>query len=201
MLRNQCQPTTFHSITTEDADVASKNGRCDEPLMPRSHQISYPVLAVKLLGIMLRNRCWPTTFHTITTEDADDVAKSNRCDEPLRARSNQTSRPILVVQLVGIMLRNRCQPTTFHTTTTEDADDVARNNRCDEPLRPRSHQTSHPVPAVKSLEIISRNKCWPTTFHTITVEDADDHAKNGRCDEPLTLTLVSPSQWMSLPTY
>jgi hypothetical protein len=40
-------------------------------LMPRSHQTFHPVLAVKLLGFMLRNRCWPTTFHTITTEDAD----------------------------------------------------------------------------------------------------------------------------------
>ena len=30
-----------------------------------------PVLAVKLLGIMLRNRCWPIIFHTITAEDAD----------------------------------------------------------------------------------------------------------------------------------
>jgi hypothetical protein len=26
---------------------------------------------MKLLGITFRNRCWPTTFHTITTKDAD----------------------------------------------------------------------------------------------------------------------------------
>ena len=44
------------------------------PLMaPRSHQSFCPVLAVKLLGIMLRNRCWPTTFHIITVEDADGM--------------------------------------------------------------------------------------------------------------------------------
>ena len=40
-------------------------------LMPRSHQTFRPVLAVKLLRIMLRNRCWPTTFHTIIPEDVD----------------------------------------------------------------------------------------------------------------------------------
>ena len=40
-------------------------------LMPRSHQTFCPVLAVKLLGIMLRNRCWPIAFHTITAEYAD----------------------------------------------------------------------------------------------------------------------------------
>ena len=39
--------------------------------MSRSHQTFRLVPAVKKLGIMLRNRCQPTTFHTITTEDAD----------------------------------------------------------------------------------------------------------------------------------
>ena len=36
-----------------------------------AHQTLCLVLAVKLLGIMLRNRCWPTTFLTITTGDAN----------------------------------------------------------------------------------------------------------------------------------
>ena len=40
-------------------------------LMPRSHQMFYPVAPMILLGIMLRNRCKSTTFHTIITEDAD----------------------------------------------------------------------------------------------------------------------------------
>ena len=39
--------------------------------MPWSHQTFRPVPAVKILEIMLRNRCWPTTFCTITTEDVD----------------------------------------------------------------------------------------------------------------------------------
>ena len=40
-------------------------------LVSQSHQTFHLVPAVKLLGIMLRNRCRPTTFHTIATEDAD----------------------------------------------------------------------------------------------------------------------------------
>jgi hypothetical protein len=43
-------------------------------------------------------------------------------------------------------------------------------------LMSQSQQTLHLVPATKLLEIILRNKCWPTTFHTITVRDA-----NGWC--------------------
>ena len=39
-------------------------------LMSQSHQCFFPVSAMKLLRIMLRNRCWPTTFHTITIKDA-----------------------------------------------------------------------------------------------------------------------------------
>ena len=41
------------------------------PLMPRSHQTLRLVLAVKLLGIMLRNRWRSTTFLTITAGDAN----------------------------------------------------------------------------------------------------------------------------------
>ena len=44
-----------------------------------------PVPAVKLLGIMLRNRCWPTNVHTIITGDADGwchncLVSSTPCD-------------------------------------------------------------------------------------------------------------------------
>ena len=42
-----------------------------KPLMPRWHQIFCSVLDMKLLGIMLRNRCWSTTFLTITVGDAN----------------------------------------------------------------------------------------------------------------------------------
>ena len=44
---------------------------CGSGLMPRAHQIFRSVLAVKLLGIMLRIRWWPTIFFIITAGDAD----------------------------------------------------------------------------------------------------------------------------------
>ena len=41
--------------------------------MPLSHNtLRHRVGATELLGIMLRNRCWPTTFHTITSGDVDE---------------------------------------------------------------------------------------------------------------------------------
>ena len=40
-------------------------------------------------------------------------------------------------------------------------------------LMSRSHQTLCRVPTVKLLEIMFRNRCWPTTFHTIAVGDSD----------------------------
>ena len=53
------------------AGPGREGGHLNHLLMPRSHQTFRPVLAVKLLGIILRNRCWSTPFHTITTEDAE----------------------------------------------------------------------------------------------------------------------------------
>ena len=44
--------------------------QCDQPLMSKSHQTFGLVPAVKLPGIMFKNKCWPTTFHIIITEDA-----------------------------------------------------------------------------------------------------------------------------------
>ena len=53
--------------------------------MSRSRQTFRPVPAVQLLGIMLRNRHWPTTFHTIILqpEMPTDGVKTERCDHPL----------------------------------------------------------------------------------------------------------------------
>ena len=44
--------------------------------MPRSHQCFRRDLAMNLLGIMLRNSCWPTTFHNIIAGDADGWCQS-----------------------------------------------------------------------------------------------------------------------------
>jgi hypothetical protein len=41
--------------------------------MPQSHHDFRPVPTKKLVRIMLRNRCWPTAFHTIAAGDADVV--------------------------------------------------------------------------------------------------------------------------------
>ena len=73
MFKNKCWPTTFHTfITTGEVD-----GWCPKwlvrsaPHVPWSHRTFRPIPTVKLLGIMFKNRCWPTTFHTITAGDVD----------------------------------------------------------------------------------------------------------------------------------
>ena len=52
--------------------AAKGKGFCGLRPHPWWHQTFRPVLAVKLMGIiMLRNRCWPINFHTIIVEDVD----------------------------------------------------------------------------------------------------------------------------------
>ena len=46
-------------------------GRLLMTLTPQSHQTFRPVPTVNLLGIMFKNRCWPSTSHTVKAEDAD----------------------------------------------------------------------------------------------------------------------------------
>ena len=41
------------------------------PHAPITSNLPCLVLAVTLPGLMLRNRCWPTTFYTITAGDAE----------------------------------------------------------------------------------------------------------------------------------
>jgi hypothetical protein len=64
------------------------------PIMPPSHQPFCPILAVKLPGFMLRNRCWSATFYTLTNGDADSlqmvpevVGVISPWHQPLRAPS------------------------------------------------------------------------------------------------------------------
>ena len=45
--------------------------RARSKFVSRSHQTFCPVWAMKVPGTMLRNRCWPIIFHTITTGDAN----------------------------------------------------------------------------------------------------------------------------------
>jgi len=64
-------PTTFHVVTAGDAD-----GWCKKWLVwlvscaPITPNFPSDLQPWALLGIMFRNRCWPTIFHTITAGDA-----------------------------------------------------------------------------------------------------------------------------------
>ena len=64
-------PPLFTMLQPEMLTDGVKSGRCDQPLMLWSHQTFCPDPAVKLLGILFRNRCWSTTFHYVTTGDAN----------------------------------------------------------------------------------------------------------------------------------
>ena len=52
--------------------------------MPQSHQTFRSIQAVKLLGIMSRNRWWPIIFSTITPEMSIDGVGTAWCDRPLK---------------------------------------------------------------------------------------------------------------------
>jgi hypothetical protein len=53
-------------------DMPMDGAKCDRLLVFWSHQTLCLVLAMELLlGVMLRNRCWPTTFHITTTGEVD----------------------------------------------------------------------------------------------------------------------------------
>ena len=112
-------------------------------LMPQSHQTFHPVLAVKLLGIMLRNRCWPTTFHTIATKHADGWCQNwpvwSTPHAPATPHCSSGSKCIIY----GDHVENRCWPTTFHTITVGDADRSCWNW----PVwsTPQPHQNSVPT--------------------------------------------------------
>ena len=58
------------------------------------------------------------------------------------------------------------------------ADLPSSNSTSSHFMMPRSHQTFRPVPAVTLSGIMLINKCWSTTFHIITVRDADEWCRN-----------------------
>ena len=76
----------------------------------------------EIIGIMLRNRCWSTTFTLLQSNMPMDSVRTGWCDQPLVPQSHQTFRSVPTVELLGIMLRNRCWPTTAHTITAVNAD-------------------------------------------------------------------------------
>ena len=58
-------------IITESGQGRGVKGNTFWNSYPDHIKLFCHVPTVNLLGIMLRNRCWSTIFHTITTKDAD----------------------------------------------------------------------------------------------------------------------------------
>ena len=109
-LGNRCRSTLFHNVAARDG---AASGRCDQILMPRSHQAFRPVRAVKLLGLCSRIDLGPPLFTLLQLEMPTDGARIARCDRYLVPRSQQTSHPVQAMKLMGTMIRNRCCPPLF----------------------------------------------------------------------------------------
>ena len=113
-------PPLLTLLRPEMPTDGARSGRCDQPLMPLSHPYVRPAPTVKLLGTMLRNRSWPTTFHTITTGDANGWNQKLPVWSTHHAPIHQTFRPVPTLKLLGTMLKSRCWPTHLHTITSGD---------------------------------------------------------------------------------
>ena len=186
MLRNRRWATTFHIIIAGDAD-----GWCQKWLVwsiphTRPYQTFHPILAVKLLGIMLRNRCWATIFHTITTGDAGGWCRKWLVWSTPHTQSHQTLCLVPTVKLLGIMLKSRCEATTFHISTAGDA-----NRWCQKwPVWSTPHTPITPnFPPGCSHEIVGdyaeKYMLKPPLFTFLQLEMLTDDARSGRCDQPL----------------
>ena len=110
-------------------------------VIPRSPQTFRPVPAMKLLGIMFKYRCWPTTFHTITAGDANGWCYNWLVRSASHAPITPNFlHPVSAMKLLGIMFTTRCWPTTFHTITAGDSDVWCRNR----PVRSAPHAPTTP---------------------------------------------------------
>ena len=74
--------------------------------MPQPHQIFRPVATVKLLEIMFRNNCWPTTFHTITAGDAYEWCMEWVVWSTLRAMNFLSEKIFLVMSALYFAFQN-----------------------------------------------------------------------------------------------
>ena len=115
---------------------------------PDHTKLSVGFEPMKLLAIILRNRCWPATFHTITPGDANKWCMN---------------WSLLFTRLISML------PTEQHCHI---GCSLVRNS-C-----PEHNKLFCPVRAMKMLGNMLRNRCWPATFHIITSEDADDWCLN-----------------------
>jgi hypothetical protein len=69
--------------------------------MTQSHQTFRLIPTVKLLGIMFINRCWSTTFHTITVGDVDGCSVINPSEITLLSYIYSYSYVTLVCFIIG----------------------------------------------------------------------------------------------------
>ena len=127
---------------------------CHQPLMPRSNQIFLLVPTVTLLGVMFIDRCWPTTFHTITVEDANGWCQN----WPVWSAPHAPITPKFpygpIREIDGDYVHN--QMLAHHIS-----------HYCYSRRWQRMVSKLRPIPTLKLLRIMLRNRYWPTTLHTI----------------------------------
>ena len=132
--------------------------------MPRSQQTSCPIPGLKLLGIMLRNRCWSHHHfsHPIPCMKLLKIMLRNRCWS-----HHHFSHPIPGTKLLEIMLRNRCW-SHHHFSHLIPSMKFAEDYVCWEidvgPITTFHTRLFH---VWNWLKIMLRNSVGPiTTFHT-----------------------------------
>ena len=115
----------------------------------------------------------PTTLHTLTTRDADIWCQNCSVRSVSRAPITATFPSGSSHEIVGVMFTNRCWPTIFHSFIAQDVDGWC--HKCVVWSTPHAPITANfrPVPAVKLVETMFRNSCWPNTFHNTIAQNVD----------------------------
>ena len=86
--------------------VSVGTSRCDRPLMPWSHQNLCMIPALELLKSMITNRCWPTTFHIVSTRDVNGWYHIRPAWLAPRSRSLLPLPPSVGVWIFTLVCRN-----------------------------------------------------------------------------------------------
>ena len=164
------------------------SGRCDQPLMPRWHQIFRLVLTMKLLGIMLRNRWWPTTFQSNIVGDVVGWCHKwpvwSTPQAPITPNFLFGSNRGIVGDYVEKWMLAHHFSHYFSRRCCQSVPQVANV------INP-----SGPDHTKLSVWILSWNcwgLCWgtnvgPSFFTLLQPEILTDGATSGRCDQPLKL--------------
>ena len=86
--------------------------------MCQSHQRFHPVLAVKLMGIMVRNKCWPPFFTLLQPEMPTDGARSGQCDQPISLNVCEKPLPWSLVAMYVCMYVATIRHVSYWVPTT-----------------------------------------------------------------------------------